>query len=139
MKILVAEPGYSSKMKEPLDENGKYPRHYHVYVFETKLIPYLFSKAYHWYDMRIPLKIPGYRRFIQWYVKVTGAEMREFQPTGDPDFPPPRWRDRLVGWEYKQDMRCFDLSHHGRKIDRRVCLDLTTEQYLKVRNKGDKE
>lgn len=132
MRILIAEPGYSTKIREPLDENGRYQRHYHVYIHEATLWKYLLQKAYHWYDMRIPIQIPGWKRFIDRYCKLTGAENRTFQPAG---WPKARLRDRIVGWEYQQDLRCYELSLHGRKDVKSVCLDLTDEQYLKLRSK----
>jgi hypothetical protein len=134
MKLLVAEVGYSTKMKD-LDENGRYKHYHHVYIYEATLWQWFVQKAYHWYDMRIPLKVPGWRGFIELYKKVTGAEMRAFQPANDPDFPPPRWRDRLVGWEYEQDLRCYHLSLMGRKNVKQMRLDITEEQYLKLRDK----
>jgi hypothetical protein len=134
LKVRVAEVGYTVKMKEDLDENGKHIRHYHVYIHQVGLIPYLIGKAYHWYDMRIPIRIPGWKTFIKYYCKLTGAENRSFQPANDPDFPPARLRDRIVGWEYEQDLRCYELSAHG-KSKYNLCLDITEEQYLKLRDK----
>jgi hypothetical protein len=139
MRILIAEPGYSTKIKEPLDENGRHKRYHHVYIYEATLWKWFVSRAYHWYDMRIPIRIPGWGRFISIYKKLTGAENRAFMPclkedgTPDPDFPGPRWRDKLVGWEYEQDLRCYHLSLMGRKDVKSLCLDLTDEQYLKIR------
>lgn len=136
MRILIAEPGYSTKIKEPLDENGKYQRHHHVYIYEASLWKWFVAKAYHWYDMRIPIRIPGWKTFIKAYSKLTGAENRTFQPEG---WPKARLRDRLVGWEYEQDLRCYHLSLMGRKDVQSLCLELTDEQYLKLRSKTMKK
>lgn len=133
-KIQIAEPGFSTRIREEPDENGKYPRNYHIYIHEVGLIAYLWYQVYHWYDMRIPIKIPGWQKFIELYKKVTGAEMRAIQPSNDPDFPPARWRDKIVGWEYEQDLRCYERSPHHRH-GKHLCLDITEEQYKKMRSK----
>jgi hypothetical protein len=131
MRILIAEPGYSTKIREPLDEDGKHKKYHHVYIYEATLWKWFVARAYHWYDMRIPIRVPGWRKFMQLWCRLTGAENRSFQMQGEPG---PRLRDRLVGWEYEQDLRCYHLSLMGRKDVKSLCLDLTDEQYLKIRS-----
>jgi hypothetical protein len=131
MRILIAEPGYSTKIKEPPDENGRHKKYHHVYIYEANLWKWFVATAYHWYDMRIPIRIPGWKQFIKVYCKLTGAENRALQPA---DWPEKRFRDRIVSWEYEQDLRCYHLSLMGRKDVKSLCLDLTDEQYLQIRS-----
>lgn len=127
--IQAAKVGYSYKMKDKPDpETGMSLRYYHVYIYEIGLIPFLVGKVYHCYDMLIPNKIPGWKLFIKFYCKLTGAENRAFQILGEPG---PRLRDRLVGWEYEQDLRCYHLSLHGQST-RHLYLDISEEQYQQI-------
>lgn len=132
--LKIAEPGYSSKMSER-QEDGRYPKHYHVYIHEVGLLPYLLWRAYHWYDMRIPLKIPGWAWFISWWCTITGAENRAFPMEGEPEA---RWRDRLVGWDINQDIRCYELSPHH-ICEKGLLVELTKEQYAGLKDKEMEE
>ena len=63
---------------------------------------WLWAKLYHVYDMKIPSRLPGWRRFEKWLSRH-GAEIR-FGITDEKA----RIRDRLYSWTYNQDMRCYD-------------------------------
>jgi len=66
---------------------------------------YLWAKSYHWYDLRIPTRLPGWKRFER-FLGRRGAEHRH----GFEGEPNPRWRDRLYGWTVEQDLRCYYLN-----------------------------
>lgn len=100
-------------------------------VYQQSLLNHLMARAYHWYDMRIPGRIPGWKTLERFLVMHMGAEhMVGFE--GEPDVP--RWRDRLVSWTIMQDFRCFDLSER-RHIRGRVMAEVTAEQYEKIHSK----
>lgn len=104
---------------------------YHAEIRSCPLWKHLAWEVYHWYDMRIPCKIPGWQRFEGW-LKRRGAEMRCF--AGE-DEPQPRWRDRLLAWTVQQDIRCYEVTQWAYK--REVFVPLTDEQYERIKETGD--
>lgn len=82
------------------------------YIIEIVKVPIkdrLFYNLYHWYDMRFPIRVPGWKRFEEWLGKHGGRRLliekhflgNEYREN---------LRDRLYDWTVKQDLRCFDLS-----------------------------
>lgn len=105
-------------------EDGKFSKKkYLVGVYDQPLWRKLLYEAYHYYDMRVPLRVPGFRR-LERLARRFGGEHRGIMMV-DPD--PVRIRDRIVRWSVMQDLRCYDLSHAKRK--RVGELEITEEQY----------
>ncbi len=82
-----------------------------VAIVEQPWIDRLRYELYHWYDMRVPLRIPGYERLLQ-FVRDHGAEMVrhvpvEWRATARTKR---RLRDRVLEWDIEQDFRCYHLS-----------------------------
>lgn len=77
---------------------------YYLNVQHWKWWQYLRYRAYHWYDMRFPAKIPGWNRFED-FLRNHGANY--CIAIGDPN---PRIRDRLLAWTVQQDLRCYQFS-----------------------------
>lgn len=78
---------------------------YWVSVVRQPLRDKVWHEIYHWYDMRVPLKIPGFRHAFDRGVP--------FKHT------PPEWRgsrirasfwDRVTDWSVSQDFRCYQTS-----------------------------
>lgn len=61
-------------------------------------------RVYHFYDMRIPCRVPGWKWF-KGLLRKHGAEVRV-----DALSPRERWRDRLYAWPIRQDLRCYEFS-----------------------------
>lgn len=105
MRIKIARPSYSMNVKTR-------EKRYWVHIEEWSLAHYLRGKIYHWYDMRFPIKVPGWKRFERLLQRLLGADIGRAMGFA-PDFEgyqEPRWRDRIVGWTYLQDIRCFHLN-----------------------------
>jgi hypothetical protein len=99
---------------------------YHLVVYQIPWRRYLWGRVYHWYDMRIPTKIPGWGWFQRLLVHRFGAEIL----MGFEDEPEPRWRDRIHSWIYNQDMRCHHLNYASRESFGRVEIDEETYRRL---------
>lgn len=103
---------------------------YHLYIYDSPWWRYAVKQAYHWYDMKIPIRIPGWRRFEE-FLRRHGGEIRIAM-----DDPKPRWRDRLLAWTINQDIRCFFLTEKSR----RKCLGafkITEEEFLRIKENRD--
>lgn len=117
--------------------NGTHSWHVHCYRQPWHLI--LRYKVYHWYDMRIPHKIPRWGQFEKWLISRVGAERRFHgewidSATGKPVYDHPmRWRDRLVSWQYNQDTRCYELGEEGRTHS--VYISITEDEYVALGGK----
>lgn len=61
---------------------------------------YYRAKLYHWYDMHIPLKVPGWKRLM----KLTPW----WQYNGPDEFLV--GQHRLMAWSINQDFRCYKYS-----------------------------
>lgn len=84
---------------------------YHFRVVDQPLKDWLIARLYHVYDMKIPIKIPGWRRFHAW-VGEHDAERWHFA-VGPKTREKPRWRDRFYEWDILQDLRCYELSERN--------------------------
>lgn len=94
---------------------------YYVEVFSRSLWSHYKHRVYHWYDLNIPVKVPGWIKFRDWIGKH-GA-----QPYGYcVDDPKPRLRDRVYRWDISQDFRCYKLSEKGKTISARIEVDEET-------------
>jgi len=82
-------------------------RTYVVSLWKQNFWSFLAYEAYHYYDMRFPIKVPGYRR-LERLVRRMGGEYRNFDIAKEGL--PVRLRDRLVAWTAEQDLRCYELS-----------------------------
>jgi hypothetical protein len=94
---------------------------YYIEVYTQPLLDRLHYKAYHWYDMHI-FRIPGMRKLERglyearcWWRARHGKETILVMP-----------------WFASQDCHCYELSIKNRVT--LVTLDLTYEQYVKVRS-----
>lgn len=125
-KIRLAGITYSYRRSEP-----KGTRHYYVNIDQYVLHEYLIWKAYHWYDMRFPIKVPGFR-MLESLARKMGGEHRLAA-----DDPPPRLRDRFVAWTVNQDIRCYELGQH--KAKNLLLLEITEEQYREMRDAEEKK
>jgi hypothetical protein len=135
--IRIADYSYSISVRDRetgrVLEPGERPRRYWLNVEEYALHEYLIWRAYHWYDMRIPLKIPGFR-LLEKLARKMGGEHRGLA-MGEDD--PVRLRDRIVRWSVMQDLRCYDLGAHRAKHI--ISMEMTKEQYCEVRSLTMKE
>lgn len=101
---------------------------YHVHICDVTWWDHVIGKAYHWYDMRIPVRIPGWTRFEKW-LGTKGAEIKIFVDSSVPV----RLRDRILGWPINQDIRCYELGHAKWKPV--LSLAVSAEDYLKLGGK----
>lgn len=119
MKLIIASRSHGRNFKTGV-------QHYNLTISEVGLFTHLFGQAYHWYDMRFPMHLPGWKRFEKWLARH-GADHRA-QGLVAPDFEgKTRLRDRLYGWTVGQDFRCYHWNH--KKPNHLVTLDLTKEQW----------
>lgn len=100
---------------------------YHVWVESVPRRDHVIATVYHWYDMRIPGRIPGWRRFEKWLARH-GAIHAHFVGVDCDEGHRVRWRDRLYGWTVEQDLRCYELSHGKREFLGKI--DLTEDEYV---------
>ncbi len=101
-------------------------RSYSVHVTEWKLKDYLAYQAYHAYDMKIPIRIPGWK----WLEERMPGKIRWGMQTKRK----PTVFDRLKSWTITQDLRCYALSAKGKHI----CSFEVTEEFAKE-HFGDSE
>lgn len=103
---------------------------YAIFVYTVGWPDYLKGRLYHFYDMKVPIKVPGYKRVCRVLEKRFGAENRSLW---DPDegVKPLRWRDRFIGWSCEQDMRCYERNYQNR--DRLGSVEIDEETYNSVR------
>lgn len=118
---------YSTRIKDR-EKKTFYPNRYHLSIQRWKLRDFVIWRLYHFYDMRIPIKIPGWGRFEQFLGGRLGASIEGFLADSSNE---PRWRDRLLSWTINQDMRCFQLSQKNEHIA--VC-DVDEETYNKLKS-----
>lgn len=107
------------------------PRTHHIAVCTQSRKDRWIWQAYHWYDMRIPCKVPGWKHFEK-LLRRFGGEVRLggvwVRPDGTfEDAPKKRLRDRPITWGYEQDIRCYHLGERGKKFV--VKFEVTEEQY----------
>lgn len=100
---------------------------YHYEIDEVPVWRHVLYEAYHWYDMRVPLRVPGWNR-VERMLRKYGAEIRVLQIPGDEQ--KERWRDRPLGWTIRQDLRCFELGRAKRKT--LIRSEVTEQEYLKM-------
>lgn len=100
---------------------------HHVWVESVPRRDHVIATVYHWYDMRIPIRVPGWKRFEKWLHKH-GAVHAHFVGLDCDEDHKIRWRDRLYGWTVEQDLRCYELSHAKRTFVGKV--DLTEAEFL---------
>jgi hypothetical protein len=101
----IARRSYSISILNP-------EKRYWITVERVSLADYLKGKIYHFYDMKVPTKIPGWRRFEDFLQDRFGAEIL-LGFTGERK---PRLADRILSWQYGQDLRCDHLNRKGKKI-----------------------
>lgn len=116
MKLQIAHWGYTTKIR------GDGTKNYYLSIDEWTPTSLIRHKLYHRYDMIFPTGLPRWRRFADWLHKKHGAQVcMGFE--GDRDHM--RLRDRIVTWEYNQDMRCYRYSTKCRHL---ITLDISAEQ-----------
>lgn len=99
---------YTTYRRRSIDPNPTY----HLGVEETTFLRHLRYQMYHWYDMRIPIKIPGWAWFHSALYKYLHADDRLLLN----GHLKARWRDRLYMWDVGQDLRCYQYSRPVRRI-----------------------
>lgn len=100
---------------------------YHLRVVDQPLRDRVAYILYHWYDMRIPVKIPGWRRVEAW-AENRGGEVYCVKLPGAAD----RRRtivDWIVNWSIAQDLRCYELSE--RNVTTVAEMEVSKEVYEK--------
>jgi hypothetical protein len=97
-KKIVTTLSYASSVR-----TGE--KKYYIAVGYTEPWKYYRGKLYHWYDMRFPIRIPGWK-FVEQLCRKMGGEIRVLGF----DDAPHRWRDRPIGWTINQDLRCDHLN-----------------------------
>lgn len=120
MKARTTKTYTVSIRRNPRDQ------HWYIEVFTQPWKDYWWARLYHWYDMRIPVKIPGWRQFeklLEW----RGAENR---PTKLGMGEPRDWKDRVYSWTVNQDMACYEYSQRNRKSLGTVEVDPVVWQKL---------
>lgn len=83
--------------------------------------------AYHWYDMRVPVRIPGWSWLYGW-LDDHGAEPDGYMPGGGEHH---RLRDRLFAWTINQDFRCYRLDQWAHPEV--AFLEIDQETYDKIK------
>lgn len=104
MKIRTRKFYTSSVRTRPREQ------HWHIEVFIQPWKDYWWARLYHWYDMRIPVKVPGWRT-LQKLLEWRGAENR---PSKIDAGKPRDWKDRLYSWPVNQDMTCYENDVRNR-------------------------
>ena len=108
---------------------------YWIRIEEWSLWHRVRGRVYHWYDMRIPIKVPGWR-LVERLLRAAGAEMR-MGLEGEPD---PRWRDRLLTWPFSQDIRCFQYNDEAYCDARHITqFEVDEQTYRLFDRKDDRE
>lgn len=97
---------------------------YHIEIVKVPWWRHVYYKAYHKYDMYIPIRVPGWKRFEEW---LQAREAETFVGMFEDDNREPRLRDRILSWTVKQDFRCFDLSRKGCQTIKRI--EVSEEEY----------
>lgn len=103
-------------------------QHWYIEVFTQPAKDYWYARLYHYYDMRIPIRVPGWklvRRLLEW----RGAEMRPRKLTGEI---PRDWKDRLLAWDVNQDFVCYENDVRNRKSLGVVEVDPVLYQKIKT-------
>lgn len=76
---------------------------YWVRIVEQPWRDRLWHEMYHWYDMRFPLRVPGFKHLKR------GAPWKHNVPERRHAGGPTVW-DRLADWSISQDFRCYHTS-----------------------------
>lgn len=112
------------------------PTEYRIEVMQAPRWKVWRGQLYHFYDMRIPARIPGWRK-VEKLLRRFGAEHRHLDID---DLAPPRWRDRLYGWSVEQDLRCYRYNEHDHlgwvTIDQETYDKLGNAQKISQKKKG---
>lgn len=116
MKLNIARHSWTMSIR-----TGKEKR-YWITVEQVDLVDYLKGKLYHTYDMKVPMKIPGWRRFEAFLRDRFDAEIL----VGFVGERKPRLADRILTWQYKQDLRCHHLNYDIGKVICQVEIDQET-------------
>lgn len=127
MKVRCVNLLYTSQRNESGEREDGYLLVTEVFPSRTSWIK---ARSYHFYDMIVPCKIPGWFKFERWLLRH-GAEDR-YLAVGfmyDKPYPKERLRDKLYMWSVKQDLRCYDLSAKAVQVYR---VSITKEQYLQL-------
>lgn len=88
------------------------PTRYYVTFYEQPLLPWVISRLYHWYDMRVYL-LPGFTLLERLLKRLQGGD---------------EW---YVPLSARQDIRCYHLER--RKRTELVTVEVTQEQYEKMK------
>lgn len=115
MMLDIAKRSYSQNIR-----TGE--KRYWVNIERVSLTDYLKARAYHFYDMRIPNKIPGWRRFERFLNNRFDAQIL----MGVEGERKPRLADRIVTWPINQDIRCFLLNDVGEHLTN---IEIDVEKY----------
>lgn len=81
---------------------------FHLQIVDQPVKDRVWYWLYHWYDMRIPVRVPGWRRLDEW-ARRRGGEVYIF----DSDRERPTIFDWIVSWTIAQDLRCYELSQRN--------------------------
>lgn len=95
------------RVATPVTVIGRGDKKYGLRVEEWQLIPYLRWRIYHWYDMIVPIKFPGFKK-LQLARKT-------------PEF--------VNEWLTNQDLKCFHLSTNCLQL---TYLDIDEETFKKL-------
>lgn len=97
---------------------------YHVQIREYTLFRAIWKDVYHWYDMHIPLKVPGHK----WMQKRALLKMPK-------DFITNGWESNwYLEWQVNQDYRSFRNTHEHSKV--LATFEVTEELYNELTGLG---
>lgn len=104
---------------------------YGLAITEFTWLQYIRYRLYHWYDMHIPVRIPGWNKF-EGFLRDHGADFHGLIALdADPNYNrKPRLRDRLLTWSVQQDLRCF---HYSRGLNS-LYVPISEQQYDKIKD-----
>jgi hypothetical protein len=105
---------------------GPREQHWHIELYVQPWKDYWYNRLYHFYDMWIPIKIPGYKwlcKLFEW----RGAEVRP-RSLGEA---PRGWMDRFRTWSMEQDFKCYENGERNKKVLGAVEVDPVLYQKIK--------
>lgn len=106
---------------------------FYLQIVKAKRIDRYFYRLYHWYDMKIPIRIPGWGRFEKWVHVKFDAWPNDLAFGDETGRVKDRWVDRLAGWTIHQDFRCY---HLGSKCEHVGQVEISEEQYNQFKSLG---
>lgn len=83
-----------------------------VAVYDQPVKDVLVAKLYHWYDMRFPLRVPGFRKYLKDHLYT---------------------QDWANEWMMNQDLRCYALGEKNKILLARA--EISDEAYEEYERK----